>query len=239
MKNTFLFLTITLLIYFGNISFAQNVSKEEITSNVPELEKMHEVIYPIWHEAYPEKDYAKLRSLLPEVLELSEKLYNAKLPGILREKQAKWDEGISQYKKTVEAYKAACEGKDDADLLLKAEKLHADYEMLVRVIRPLMKEVDLFHQSLYIVYHDYLPNKKYDMINKISDELITKAQDILKGKMSKKIEAKKEQFTEKVNILIDKCKNLKVISQKEDSKAIVEAVEDMHTAYQNIEELFN
>lgn len=233
------FLSMALFFTGANLVWAQDVSKEEISSNVPALEKMHEVIFPIWHEAYPEKDYAKLRGFLPEVLELANGVYNAKLPGILREKQEKWDMGILEFKKSVDAFKAACEGKDDADLLLKAEKLHADYEMLVRIIRPLMKEVDLFHQSLYVLYHDYLPNKKYDMILKISDELIEKSEAILKGKLSKKVEAKKEVFYEKVNLLIAGCKNLKAVAAKGDPKATDEAVEAMHTAYENIEELFN
>lgn len=240
MKKISLLLPILLLVVVSTfISYAQTqIPKDEIVNTVPELDQMHEIIFPIWHEAYPDKDYKKLRSYLDEVLRVSDIIIKAKLPGILREKQAKWDIGIQQFKGSVEAYKNACNGTDDADLLLKAEKLHSDYEMLVRIVKPLMKEVGSFHESLYIVYHDYLPNNKIDMVLKISDELISKAELILKGKMPKKIEAKKELFIEKVNILINECKNVKAVAEKKDSKAIGEAIEKMHTAYSNIEELF-
>lgn len=230
----------TFIIIVSSFTFAQQeVSKDELTSSVPELEKYHEVIYPIWHEAYPDKDYAKLRSYLNEVLTGANEIYSAKLPGILRDKQAKWDAGIVVFRASVDSFKLACEGTDNELLLLMAEKLHANYEMLVRIIRPLMKEVDAFHQSLYVLYHNYLPKKKYDKILRISDELITKAEAILTAKLSKKVESKKEQFLKNVAILVDAAKNLKTTAMGNDTKLIDEAVEKLHTAYVNIEEMFN
>ena len=53
---------------------------DETKSEVPELTAFHEVIYPIWHTAYPEKDYQALRSYVPQIHELASKIYAAKLP---------------------------------------------------------------------------------------------------------------------------------------------------------------
>ena len=69
---------------------------EETESRVEELSEFHEIIYPIWHTAYPEKDYAALREYVPEVNRLAKNLFDAKLPGILRDKQTKWDDGMEQ-----------------------------------------------------------------------------------------------------------------------------------------------
>ncbi|OGD22860.1 MAG: hypothetical protein A2Y70_01945 [Candidatus Aminicenantes bacterium RBG_13_64_14] len=57
---------------------------QETESAVPELTAFHEVIYPIWHTAYPDKDIAMLKSLVPQVNELAAKVFAAQLPGILR-----------------------------------------------------------------------------------------------------------------------------------------------------------
>ena len=55
----------------------------ETSSNVPELIEFHDVIYLIWHEAYPDKDYEALRNFVNDVNEYANKLYDAQLPGIL------------------------------------------------------------------------------------------------------------------------------------------------------------
>ena len=67
------------------------ITQEELTATVPELRELHEVIYPLWHNAYPEKDYALIKELLPQAESLTAKLDAAKLPGILRDKQEAWD----------------------------------------------------------------------------------------------------------------------------------------------------
>ncbi|MGZ5454957.1 MAG: hypothetical protein ACXWHJ_12065, partial [Candidatus Aminicenantales bacterium] len=83
---------------------------QETESAVPELSAFHEVIYPIWHTAYPDKDIAMLKSLVPQVNELAGKVYAAKLPGILRDKQVKYDAGLAEFRASVEAYNAAAKG---------------------------------------------------------------------------------------------------------------------------------
>ena len=121
---------------------------QETESAVPELTAFHEVIYPIWHTAYPDKDIAMLKSLVPQVNELAAKVFAAQLPGILRDKQVKFDAGLAEFRMSVEAYNAAAKGTDDKAMLDAAEILHAKYEMLVRILRPVLKEMDDFHKVL-------------------------------------------------------------------------------------------
>src|SRR5512139_1105049 len=167
---------------------------QETESSVPELSAFHEVIYPIWHTAYPEKDYAALRKYALEVKSGAEKIYAAKLPGILHERQAKWDQGVAELRKTVDAYLAAAAGTNDEALLAAAETLHSRYEMLVRTIRPVLKEVDDFHKVLYVVYHKYLPEKEFVKIKEASGDLAARAEAITKASLPKRLESKTEAF---------------------------------------------
>ncbi|MDP2366053.1 MAG: hypothetical protein Q8M94_20055, partial [Ignavibacteria bacterium] len=85
MKSIVLFLIVFVLCSFNN-SFSQHEDHStEVTSSVQELSDFHEVIYPMWHTAYPNKDYALFKQLLPDVNAGVEKIYAAKLPGILRD----------------------------------------------------------------------------------------------------------------------------------------------------------
>ena len=91
---------------------------------------------PLWHEAWPAKDTKAMARILPDIDRHVKAVSAAKLPGILRDKQAAWDAGVKQLQAGAEAYRAAVEKKDDEALLKAAERLHMDYEKLVRVVRP-------------------------------------------------------------------------------------------------------
>jgi hypothetical protein len=222
-----------------SLSASGLIQTEETESRVEELSEFHEIIYPIWHTAYPEKDYAALREYVPEVNRLAKNLFGAKLPGILRDKQGKWDEGIKQMKKAVEDYNNAAAGEDDQALLDAAEALHAKFEMMVRLIRPVLKEIDDFHKVLYVVYHKYLPNKEYVNIRSVCDDMILKAEAITKATLPKRLEGKTEEFTAASKDLLAASKNLKATCLTENSDLIENAVESLHTKYQALEKIFD
>jgi len=236
-----IFVVLFLLLLLGPISLSASgpVQTEETESRVEELSEFHEIIYPIWHTAYPEKDYAALREYVPEVNRLAKNLFDAKLPGILRDKKTKWDEGMGQLKKAVEDYNKAATGKDDQALLDAAEVLHAKFEMMVRLIRPVLKEIDEFHKVLYVVYHKYLPNKEFDEIKAVSDDFILKAEAITKASLPNRLEGKSEEFSAAAKDLLEASKKLKITSSTQDPSAIEKAVEYLHTKYQDLEKIFD
>ena len=144
----------------------------ETNSRVPELFAFHGIIYPIWHGAYSNKDYQALRGYVPEIKRLAAKVYTASLPGILRDKKARWAEGVALLKKAVDDYCAAAEGTDDRALLDAAEELHTRFESLARIILPVIPEVDAFHKVLYVVYHKHAPGKAYDQVRATVPDLL-------------------------------------------------------------------
>lgn len=212
---------------------------QETESAVPELAAFHEVIYPIWHTAYPDKDIAMLKSLVPQVDELAAKVFAAKLPGILRDKQAKYDAGLAEFRKSVEAYDAAAKGADDQALLDAAEALHAKYEMLVRVIRPVLKEMDEFHKALYVVYHKDLPAQDWAAIRTAAPDLKTKAAAIPAAKLSTRLQPKAEAFALAAGELIRAVDALAGLGAAADGSAVEQAVLKVHDRYQALEKIFD
>ena len=210
----------------------------ETKSEVPELTAFHEVIFEIWHTAYPAKDGAALRNLVPQINDLAAKVYAASLPGILREKEAKWKDGVAQFKVAVEAYSAAASGKDDKVLLNAAEALHMKYEMLVRTINPVLKEMDAFHQSLYVVYHTYLVDKAYDKIRGASADLVTRAEAITQAAMPKQFAAKADDFKKAAAELLDAAKELDAAGKAHDHAGMETGVEKVHAKYEALQSLF-
>lgn len=228
-----------LIISLTPLLSAQQAEKKETKSNVPELSEFHKIIYEIWHNAYPKNDVAALRSYVKDVNAYAEKLYSAKLPGIWKGKQEKWNKGIEEFKKAVDRYNTAAKGKDDGLMMYAAEELHTRFENLVDIIRPALNEIEEFHETLYVIYHKYMPNKEYDKIKELSEELKTKAEAIKNAKLNKKYESKAEEFKKAADELGIAVSELYNETKKDAKKAMDQAVEKVYTAYQRLVKLFD
>ncbi len=233
---------LSFFLFFTLNAFSQvHVDSTEISSEVPELTEFHEIIYPMWHDAYPDKDYDALKRFIPQIKEHVKAINNAKLPGILRDKEDAWKSQLNAMNTAAQNYYDAAERDDDEALLVAAERLHYAFERMMRIIRPALKEIDDFHQTLYIVYHKLYPDGKYDEIAGLTNALIEKAdaiakvpQDRLKKRLGKKIEAYNTAAIE----LYNKTLALKEALNGDQPEKKKEAVEAMHTAYQKLDAVF-
>lgn len=241
MKKLFFVAFVIIFLFVGKNSFSQ-IDSSEITWTVPELIKFHDVIYLIWHEAYPSKDINALKGYVPDIKTSMESINNAKLPGIVREKEDKWKEGLIEFNNSAEEYYKAANGNDDQAMLDAAEKLHAKFEMMVRILRPVLKEIDEYHKSLYVIYHKFLPDKKYSEISNVMDDLILKAEAITKAdeeKLKKRLKDKFSNFQPAAKELYDNTVSLKEILKSGDASQIDASVEKMHSSYQKLECVFD
>lgn len=221
------------------IAFAQNNSEVNDTeSSIPELENFHQVIYPIWHTYYPAKDYSALRTYNTEVNKLAEEIYSSKLPGILRDKKEKWENGINEFKIAVNEYSSQTKNNDDNLLLKSVEDLHTKYENLVKIIRPVLKEIEQFHKVLYVIYHTHLPEKNYDKIKQLSNELIANAEAITQASLPARLTNKEKDFKTAASSLLKATKELQAVAGNENAQKIAEVVELVHSRYQSLEEIF-
>ncbi len=239
MKKLFILIFAVLSLIAINSNAQHSIDSTEITSNVPELSEFHDVIYVIWHEAYPTKDIAALKGMVDKIKPYIEKINNAKLPGIMQDKNAKWQEGLKVLNASAENYYKTAEGADDQAMLDAAEKLHADFEMMVRVLRPVNKEVDSYHKDLYVIFHKFYPSKDYKSIEGLIDGMITKAEACITSKLPKRLEAKTDDYQKLTKELVDKTVALKDALKTNDGTVIDKAIDDMHSKYQDVEKLFD
>lgn len=240
MKNLFSVLLLSVLVLTAINLFSQDEQSHEIDSSVPELFDFHEVIYPIWHTAYPNKDVTMLKDMVPEVNKGAERIYSANLPGILRDKADEWIKGVEKFRNSVKLYNTAAEGNDEKQMLDAAEVLHADFEMLVRIIRPVTKEIDEFHKVLYMIYHHYWPNNNTAEFNKAVDDLLVRAEELKTCVLPKWAEGKSDSFVKAADELYNSTKELNDLKlQNKNKDEIEKGIEKVHTDYQKLEALFD
>ncbi len=235
MKNK-LFYSFLVMVLFTSLSlFAQEEEcVDETDTKIPALIEFHEIMHPIWHTAYPSKDIEALKGYVEEVNQKAEKIYNVRLPGILREKEVKWKKGVEEFRAAVEKYNEAAKSGDEQSMLDAAEDLHTKYENLVRIIRPIVKELEEFHKVLYIIYHKYLPDKKWKEIRNECNSLKEKSKKVFEAKLPKRLEAKTDEFKKLADELVKSVDQLCKAKDKE----IENMVERMHDKYVALQDLF-
>jgi len=215
------------------------ITQEELTAAVPELSDLHSAVYPLWHDAFPNKDYAHIKELLPELDSLTAKVETAKLPGILQDKKDNWEAGKEKLVANLKKLHEAAEADNKEEMLAQTEAFHSNYEKLVRTIRPLVKELDSFHQEMYKLYHYYMPNYDLEKIREIVTAMQEKLTPLKEAKLHRRLEDRKEQFDAAVAELETAVNKFAEAAQKDDREAIKEAAENVHTCYQGCEEIFN
>jgi hypothetical protein len=243
MKKFFMLFCLISVVFYTPISFAQiEIDSAEITSSVPELTDFHKIIYPMWHNAYPEKDYSALKGYVPQIKTYVEALNGAKLPGILRDKEAEWKSRLNELNISAQNYYNAVDSNDNEALLLAAERLHYNYERMNRVIRPVIKEIDDYHQTLYIIYHKLYPDGKFDEIAGLTSTLIAKAKAILsypQDRLKQRLGDKITRFDVSAKELLNATINLKEALNGDDPKKKDEAIQSVHSAYQDLDAVFH
>ncbi len=210
----------------------------ETKAEVPELTDFHDVIYRLWHTAWPTKDVAMLKELLPEIDKMGGKLVKAQLPGILRERKQKWDSNVSKMESILAAYKTAASGRDSVKLLDAAEQLHAQYEVLVRVVRPALKELEDFHASLYPLYHYYMPQKNLEAIRSAVVQLKDKMAALEKTQLPPKWKGKGQEFADATGSLAKSLKSLDASLSSDDLEEVKKKVEAVHSRYEEVGKIF-
>lgn len=230
------------LLFFSllfNAAFLYAQLPDETSGRVPELDAFHKPIYELWHTAWPAKDIAKLKSLLPDVETAYATLAAAKLPGILREKQAKWNEKLPVLAQSVKEYRNAADKNDSEGILKAAEAVHMNYEQMVRLVRPILKELDAFHQSLYTLHHYYVPENKSELIKTSADSLSAKMAALNGAALPKRLEAKTEQFNKARKNLEESVRAFAAaVKAKKGKDELAKLEEALHARYQVLEKVF-
>jgi hypothetical protein len=216
----------------------EQTNANEMAAQVPILTDFHEVIFKVWHTAWPEKNLAMLSELLPEIKYFSDSLVKVQLTGILRDKQKIWQQNTTKLLEIVSDYAGATSPVDSQKLLDAAERLHAQYEALVRVIRPVLKEMDAFHQSLYMLYHHYLPEKNQEMLVSSVKELKERMAVLNKATLPDRLKKREPAFVEARAALGHSVEALDASMVKDNPEEFTSKVETMHTDYQALERVF-
>ncbi len=214
------------------------VPAEELAAQVPELDAVHDLMHPLWHEAFPAKDFAAIQARVGEFEPLLAALDSARLPGILQDKQARWDEQKGLLRGTFDGLKAAAAAGLQDQTLGFLEAFHMNYEGLVRIIRPVVPELEVFHQHLYGLYHYYGPGYDLEKIRGAADGMAEAVPPLRAAELPARVAELQGTFESLVGTLGQKVTELQAALEDPTRADVEAAIEAVHAAYEEVEGIF-
>ena len=215
-----------------------NPSEAEMRPESPELTKFHGVVHKIWHTAWPAKDTVMLKGLAPEIDRRGEEVCTAELPGILREKKSDWIKSTERLRLILAQYKNAVSDGSGKELLLAAEKVHSQYEAMVRLIHPQLGELEGFHKILYPLYHYFKPQKDREKTLASIVQLMERMKALDSAILSARLKEHEATFIEARKKLADAVAVLSEASTETDWAVIDKNIETVHTRYEECARIF-
>lgn len=215
------------------------VPATELAAEVAELDAVHDIMVPLWHDAFPARDFTAIQEMTPRFEPLLAALDAAELPGILQDDQASWDEGKARLLETFQGLKAAAEGGDQDGMLAYAEAFHMNYEGLVRIIRPILPELETFHQHLYGLFHYYGPGYDLEKIQRAADSMTEALVPLTTAELPSRLADQQGAFESAVESLSAAMTGFQESLLNPRKAAVEEAIDAVHTAYQGVEGIFD
>ena len=135
-------------------------------------------------------------------------------------------------------YEAAIGRKDLQATLDAGEKLHSQFEKLVRIIRPALKEIDLFHQALYKLYHYDLPAWNTEAVRASVAAMMDRMAVLERANLPERMASRQKAFETRRRLLGEAVRALDTVAEALERARVEEAVEKVHDRYRSLEEIF-
>ena len=127
------------IIFASTCSYAQETmdatkkSHSSETMSVKELDAFHELLHPLVHEAYPNKDFSTIRKAIPDLIAAAKKLKNASLPKELKTKEFK--KNSSKLLKELTALNKKKDKLTDEEFGKKFMEMHDTFESVMELMQ--------------------------------------------------------------------------------------------------------
>jgi hypothetical protein len=101
-----------------------------LAPRMKEIEEFHLVLYPLWHEAMPQKDYQTIKFAIPSLESKMDALMKAQIPEEFTHIEAQIIEKREALGKAVDNLANACRKNKDEEIIDKLTQMHESYRAL-------------------------------------------------------------------------------------------------------------
>jgi len=101
-----------------------------LAPRIKEMDEFHLVLYPLWHDAMPNKDYQAIKASIPSLESKIDALMKAELPEELKSIETRFTEKRESLRKAVEDLATVCRQNKDKEIIEKLTQMHESYRDL-------------------------------------------------------------------------------------------------------------
>ena len=98
-----------------------------------EIEQFHLVLYPLWHQALPDKDYQAIKAAIPSLEEKMDALMRAPFPQRFKALEPQFIQKREALKISVEELADVCRQNKEEKIIDKLTQMHEAYRELDQV----------------------------------------------------------------------------------------------------------
>jgi hypothetical protein len=202
------------------------------------MNDFHDVMAPLWHQAFPEGDFKSIREKAPLLKDKLMVMLKVQLPSYLEQDEEKLETFLGKRQElTFHVSEVVQAASDSADSILASafERMHWVYEELEKVFAVPIKELDSFHETLYFLWHKALPNGDYDAIKQTAPVMKAEVDSLMNVPLPYGCAKKKDEFEKRKTALKDAVYQLaQACENGGDEKKIQEAVGLVHDKFMDI-----
>lgn len=234
------------LLFLGIGFLAANAAEEDkpadSTAAVPDtvnrvkmaLEEFHKILVPLWHESFAQKDFKTIREKAPLLNEKLMILLRVQPPAELQQDEEKFIDFMGKRQELafqVTQVNLAAKDGPDSTLASAFEKMHWAYEEVDKVFAEPIKELDSFHETLYLLWHKALPERDYKTIRETAPVLKAEADSLVKVTLPQGCKVKKEEFDKKATALKDAVYRFADKSENGTEEEIDQSLKTLHDRF--------
>ena len=113
---------------------AQGRRDENHKFNIEEVNKFHELLHPVWHEQYPNKEWTKIRSQAAELVSRKDAIMKVRLR-TKADNRAAVEERRRAFGTAVDAFASAAKSGSDDELSRTVAEMHDRFEQFTESLK--------------------------------------------------------------------------------------------------------
>lgn len=149
----------------------------------PALLEFHTALFNIWVEVYPNHDWDALRSALPDLVSKMGALENTQPPEFYQGNISVFFQRLKVLSKAVSALSGKAENHEDPALSGALTAVYNGFYTLVQSVQLRPRELDEFHDVLFLMWHDDYPAKNIKALKRHLPDLKMKMEGIIMAKL--------------------------------------------------------
>jgi hypothetical protein len=102
-----------------------------------------------------------------------------------------------------------------------------------------MKEIDKFHQELYMIYHYYMTDYNFSKIKSSAEELLRRMDPIDQAKLPARLKDREQTYEQAKTQLREALEQLsQTVANESPEDQVKQAIETVHDKYQSLVAVF-